>query len=225
MATTTLIPFANLPACASSCGPLYDVNGACVPPAATSAAASVYDACFCNDARLAAFSSTTAGVCDAACTASPAAYNTITSWYKSFCENAGNAAAASTTATSGSGSGKASSSSSSGGGGWLSTHWQWVVFIVVMVVGIAGIWIGAAFWRRHYLRTKDRQYSLGKNLARRTGSGQNPYGGPVSGTPDRSQHSMSSRPGVFMPAPTGGSNMYHEKPSKTKKKWTTTGRT
>ncbi|ROV93005.1 hypothetical protein VMCG_08980 [Cytospora schulzeri] len=227
MAATTLVPFASLPSCASACGPLYDVNGACVPPAAASAAASVYDACFCSDSRLSAFSSTTAGVCDSACTASPAAYNSITSWYKNLCANVGGAAAASTTTTGGSSSGKSSSStsSSSGGGGWLSSHWQWVIFIVVMVVGIAGIWIGAAFWRRHYLRTKDRQYSLGKNLARRTGSGQNPYGGPMGGTPDRSQASMSSRPGMFMPGPAGGSNMYHEKPPKAKKKWTVTGRT
>lgn len=95
-----------------------------------------------------------------------------------------------------------------------------------MVVGVAGIWIGAAFWRRHYLRTKDRQYALGKNLARRTGSGQNPYGGSGSGMPeDRSQGSMSSRPGMFMPAQARGSNTYQEKPLKTKSKWTVTGRT
>ena len=85
-----------------------------------------------------------------------------------------------------------------------------------MVVGIAGIWIGAAFWRRHYLRKKDRQYSLGKNLAQRTSSGQNPYGGAGNATPDRTHGSMSSRPGVFMPSGTG-SNMYNEKPSKSKK--------
>ncbi|KUI65835.1 hypothetical protein VM1G_02357 [Cytospora mali] len=221
MASTTIVPFASLPACASSCGPLYDVNGACVPPAKTSAAASVYDACFCSDSRLAPFSSATAGVCDAACAATPADFNSITSWYQSLCKGLGGAAAATTSTSSAASSGKASSSKSSHGGSWLSSHWQWVIFIVVMVVGIAGIWIGAAFWRRHYLRNKDRQYALGKNLAQRTGSGQNPYRG--SGAFDRSQGSMSARPGVFMPGP-AGSNVY-EKPPKTKKKWTVTGRT
>lgn len=96
-----------------------------------------------------------------------------------------------------------------------------------MVVGIAGIWIGAALWRRSYLRKKDRQYALGKNLAQRTGSGQNPYGGAPGGTPTRSQGSMHpTRPGVFMPATISEANVYDpEKPPKTKKKWRVTDRT
>lgn len=94
-----------------------------------------------------------------------------------------------------------------------------------MVVGIAGIWIGAAIWRRHYLRKKDRQYALGKNLARRTGSGQNPYGGGAgSTTPTRSGSLMHApRPGVFMPASISSANVYQEKPPKAKKKWNLTG--
>lgn len=109
----------------------------------------------------------------------------------------------------------------------VSSHWRWVVFIVIMVVGIAGIWIGAAIWRRHYLRKKDRQYALGKNLARRTGSGQNPYGG--SATPTRSGSLMQAQPpqrsgaGVFMPASISSANVYQEKPPKAKKKWNLTG--
>lgn len=96
-----------------------------------------------------------------------------------------------------------------------------------MVVGIASIWIGAALWRRSYLRAKDRQYSLGKNLAERTGSGQNPYGGPGGGTPDKIHASVSSRPGMFMSdgAAPGSDGAFNEKPSKGKKKWTVTGRT
>lgn len=85
-----------------------------------------------------------------------------------------------------------------------------MIFIVVMVVGIAGIWTGAAFWRRHYLRKKDRQYALGKNLAARTGSGQNPYLHGGTGTPNRSG-SILSRPGNFMPGFNG------EKPPKSKR--------
>lgn len=99
-----------------------------------------------------------------------------------------------------------------------------------MVVGIAGIWIGAAIWRRHYLRKKDRQYALGKNLARRTGSGQNPYGGGAgSTTPTRSgslmQAQQPQRPGagMFMPASISSANVYQEKPPKAKKKWNLTG--
>ncbi|KAH8788040.1 hypothetical protein F5883DRAFT_597723 [Diaporthe sp. PMI_573] len=203
-AQTTIVPFSTLPACVSSCGPLFDVNGACVPPAAPTADASAYDACFCSDARLAAFSTTTGGVCDAACAADPSGLATLTSWYQSLGS---------------SGSSSSSSSSGGGGGSWLDGHWRWVVFIIVMVLGIAGIWIGAAFWRRSYLRKKDRQYALGKNIAQRTGSGQNTYGGESGGTPTRSEGSMHpGRPGVFMPATISEANVYEtEKPAKTNK--------
>lgn len=248
-ASTTIVPFANLPACASSCGPLYDVNGACVPPNVATASAVVYEQCFCSDSRLAAFSTTTAGPCDAACTADPSGFGSITSWYQSMCSSVQALAADVTTTTNADGSTStitsSSSKSSGGGGGWyvpailhhppspfarlylsshlrrISSHWQWVIFIVVMVVGIAGIWIGAAIWRRHYLRKKDRQYALGKNLAARTGSGQNPYG---DATPTRSgslmHHAVPGQPGMFMPASeTAGVGGYEEKPPKSKKRW------
>lgn len=85
-----------------------------------------------------------------------------------------------------------------------------------MVVGIAGIWIGAAIWRRHYLRKKDRQYALGKNLAARTGSGQNPYG---AATPTQSgslmHHGAPGQAGRFMHAnEAGGPSVFEEKPAK-----------
>lgn len=216
-----------------------------MPPAATSASEVTYEQCFCSDARLAAFSTTTGGICDAACTATPADYGSITSWYQSMCSSVQALAVDGTTSSSSSsstgGSGSSSSKSSGGGGSWcvvvyvtmcnvsavtnmifllrLSSHWQWVIFIVIMVVGIAGIWIGAAIWRRHYLRKKDRQYSLGKNIARRTGSGQNPYNGP---NPTRSAsilHSHGSVPGGFMPASSSSMGPLTEKPPRTKKKW------
>lgn len=115
------MPFASLPACASSCGPLYDVNGKCVPPATTTASVQVYEDCFCSDTRLTAFSTTTAGPCDAACVATPDNYGSITSWYKSMCSSVQALDLSSTTSTAADGStstGVTSSSSSSGGGGW-----------------------------------------------------------------------------------------------------------
>lgn len=222
MAQTTIVPFSTLPACVSNCGPLYDVNGACVPPAVAAADASAYDACFCSDARLAPYSTTTAGPCDAACTADPSGLATLTSWYQSLCGNVAEVASSSTSSSGGSSGSSSSSSSGGGGGSWLDGHWRWVVFIIVMVLGIAGIWIGAAFWRRSYLRKRDRQYALGKNLAQRTSSGQNPYGGAApGGTPTRSEGSMHpTRPGVFMPATISEANVYDtEKPTKTRDKW------
>ncbi|KAJ3580195.1 hypothetical protein NPX13_g377 [Xylaria arbuscula] len=48
--------------------------------------------------------------------------------------------------------------------GKASTHVNWIVFIVVVVVAIVGIWTGACIWRRKYLKKKDRLYELGKGL-------------------------------------------------------------
>jgi hypothetical protein len=103
----------------------------------------------------------------------------------------------------------------------LSTHYQWVIFLVVVVVAIAGIWIGACIWRRKYLRKKDRQYALGKRLAHVTGSGRV--------APNASQAASIHVPGagMFQPAPISSAGVYggSEKPKKEKKKWVVKERT
>lgn len=117
-AETTLFPIATLPACATNCGPLYDVNGACVPPAAPTADASTYDSCFCNDARLAPFKSGTAGVCDKAC-AQNNDLASIQGWFTSFCNNipAADNQPTTTTTTSTGRPAAGTSNKGSGGGG------------------------------------------------------------------------------------------------------------
>jgi hypothetical protein len=104
----------------------------------------------------------------------------------------------------------------------LSTHYQWVIFLVIMVVAITGVWIGACIWRKRYLAKKDRQYALGKNLARATESGRvvpvNPSAGSV--------HVPGA--GMFTPAPISAAGVYggqSEKPAKEKKKWIVNQRT
>ena len=92
-----------------------------------------------------------------------------------------------------------------------------------MIVGIAGIWIGACFWRKRYLRRKDRQYALGKRLAHVTESGRV--------VPNASQAASIHVPGagMFNPAPITSAGVYDqpEKPAKTKtkKKWIVNERT
>lgn len=86
--------------------------------------------------------------------------------------------------------------------------------LVILVVGITGIWIGACIWRRKYLRKKDRLHELGKGL-------------PSNVAVDTEGHLVgpgvrSSGPGVFMTGP-GGS--FSEKPKKERKKWRVTERT
>lgn len=83
---TTIPPFANtaeLPACATFCGPLYDANGACVPPAAPAGQASAYTACFCAHSTLVPFSSVATGICDNACP--PEGLTSVQKWFQNIC--------------------------------------------------------------------------------------------------------------------------------------------
>jgi len=227
---TTLFPVATLPACVTSCGHLYDANGACVPPAQPAATLASYASCFCSNSLLTPFSTGTAGVCDNACTAEAGGLSSIQAWFTSYCsanakgELAGEGATVTMTASVTGSSGAGGSGGSSDGGGasgdWLSTHWQWVVFIVVVAVGIAGIWVGACVWRRRYLRKKDREYALGRSL-----------GGAGAAAPSQGASQPGVRmpqAGMFAPASISTANVYEtEKPQskRERQRWVVSERT
>ncbi|KFA63629.1 hypothetical protein S40285_03181, partial [Stachybotrys chlorohalonatus IBT 40285] len=249
--TTTIPPFADsniLPSCAAFCGPLYDANGGCVPPAVAPADDSVYTACFCSNAVVAPFSTGVAGVCDGACTAT-ADLSSIAGWFRDICsvqnnddnnnggdnnggnQNGNGQTTATTTTRGSSGSNGSNSGANSGGGGdWLSNHWQWVIMLVILVVAIAGIWIGACIWRRRYLRKKERQSTV---VQKQSGSASHPSWGPSAEAPPagsfRDSFRNSGGPGVFMPAAAANNaNLpYEEKPKRESKmkKWLVTERT
>ncbi|KAL7942543.1 hypothetical protein V8C42DRAFT_331310 [Trichoderma barbatum] len=173
---TTIVPFGNralLPPCAAACGHLYDANGACVPPVVPSNTVGAYIDCFCYDPRLTAFASTTAGVCDSACTDDPKGLASITAWYHSICSiqpNQGGPGKPSSTSTVGSSTSSGSLTGTNSpqrtnppSGDWISTHWQWVVMLVILIVGITGIWIGACIWRRRYVRNRELRRQAGGN--------------------------------------------------------------
>ncbi|PON27169.1 hypothetical protein TGAM01_v204118 [Trichoderma gamsii] len=181
---TTIVPFGNLqklPACAAACIHLYDANGACVPPAVPSNNPSAYTSCFCFDPRLTAFSTTTGGVCDTACTANPSGLSSITSWYHSMCNVQKGAAPSTTSSTASTSTNAIPIQSHASSGDWISNHWQWVIFIVVLVVGIAGIWIGACIWRRRYIRKRDLRKQAG--ITDSWGSGAPATDGAAGGIP------------------------------------------
>ncbi|KAM0509573.1 hypothetical protein D7B24_001476 [Verticillium nonalfalfae] len=231
--STTIIPFANLPACALNCGVLYDANGGCVPPASGN---SVDNNCFCDFAPLQPFKQgSVSGPCDAAGCAA-ADLTSIQSWYTSYCTAAlgdsqptvttptgtgtGTGTAASSTSTGGSSAGSSGSSSSGGGGDWISNHWRWVIAIVILIVGIAGIWIGACIWRRRYLKRKDRSNQFGKHTS---ATAFPAHGGSSAHVPGPGATEAQSGPGMFMPSAAPGP--YEEKPKKEKKKWIVNQRT
>jgi len=164
-----IVPFtSDLPACASLCGPLFDVQGACTPPVTQS----VDDNCFCTDARLKAFDTLgTAGVsqvCGAASCTSQSDLSAVKSWYDNFCHTStattttSTSAGSTSTSTSGSSSGNSSGSSgsSSGNKSWLATHYRWVVMLVVVFFLIVAGWIGACVLRKRYIRKKEKEFEM-----------------------------------------------------------------
>ncbi|KAK4116569.1 hypothetical protein N656DRAFT_258031 [Canariomyces notabilis] len=209
---TTLFPIQALPTCVTSCGVLYDVNGACVPPKVSTANVEIYNSCFCNDARLAPFRTGGAGPCDSVCTANAGDAGSIQGWFTSFCAAADNGAPQTTGTTSTSRPGATAGNANAGGqpASWIDNHYQWVIFLVIMIVAIVGIWVGACIWRRRYLRKKDRRYALGTNLARATESGR-----VVPNTSSAGSIHVPAA-GMFNPAPISSAGVYEEKP---KKKW------
>lgn len=226
--TTTLFPVANLPACVSSCGPLFDANGACVPPNIPS----VDNNCFCDYNALSPWHQGASGVCvDAPC--SPDEFSSLQSWYTSYCSSAtaagadaGNGGTTTTTNTGGATTptGTRSSANQGPGGDWISNHWRWVIGIVILVVAIVGIWIGACIWRRRYLRRKDRAKGFGKHTSQSAfpapGGSTVHVGAPGSGAPPTAGNGANpAGPGMFMPNST---STFEEKP---KKKWIVRDRT
>ncbi|KAM0332033.1 hypothetical protein ACHAQA_002302 [Verticillium albo-atrum] len=223
--STTIIPFGTLPACAASCGVLYDANGGCVPPASGN---DVDNNCFCSFAALQPFQQGSVnGVCDSAGCA-PTDLTSIQSWYTSYCADAGiggteqtitsGESSATSTPTAGSSAGN-SSNDGSGGGDWISNHWRWVIAIVILIVGIAGIWIGACIWRRRYLKRKATKF--GKHTS--TTAFPAPGGSTVH-VPGPGGTEAQNGPGMFMPGAAAPSP-YDEKPKKEKKKWIVNQRT
>jgi hypothetical protein len=87
-----------------------------------------------------------------------------------------------------------------------------VIFLVIMVVAIVGIWVGACVWRRRYLRRKDRVYALGTHQARATESGRVVPNAGSAG----SIHVPAA--GMFDPAPISSAGVYGDDAEKPKKK-------
>jgi hypothetical protein len=84
--------------------------------------------------------------------------------------------------------------------------------LVILVVGIAGIWIGACIWRRHHLRKKERANALGKHAPHSSAVAAS--WGPGVAPPN----------GVFMSS-ANGQPAHTEKKAKRVSKWVPKDRT
>lgn len=167
-----IVPFSTLPACASKCGPLFDVQGACAPPVQA-----VNDQCFCTDTRLTPFTqslSEVQSVCGAESCTAQSDLQAIQTWYENFCKSGkdsgasvttSGAAGATSTGDSGSSNGNTGVSSSGPGQSWLQSHVKWIVMLVILAIGIPAVWVGAWLLRKRYIRKKEREFEMRSPVA------------------------------------------------------------
>jgi len=111
---------------------------------------------------------------------------------------------------------------SSGNKSWISTHYQWVIMLVVLVFGITLGWVIACVLRRRYLRKKEREIELRGPLAWGPHQAQSaPYGdGVVDAETGRGGRKGKSVNTVVEPA---HNEKYATEPAK--KKWIVKERT
>ncbi|KAK4691999.1 hypothetical protein P7C71_g5121, partial [Lecanoromycetidae sp. Uapishka_2] len=171
-----LIP-SSFPSCAQQCSLLQQAATSCMsnPTAAQS--------CFCQSALLSQlYGASPVSICSQC---SAADMLTIQNGYKSTCKAEGAPAAAnvavpaspSTTTTTSATSKTTTSATTSPTAGaavpnqqdtsttnppsgpWMSTHWKWVVMIVVLAVGLSILAIGGALLHRRYHNKREAQWA------------------------------------------------------------------
>ncbi|KAL8765756.1 MAG: hypothetical protein Q9209_007263 [Squamulea sp. 1 TL-2023] len=168
-----LIP-ADLPACAQQCANLLQAQTACTAPPNPPPGGTYGLPCFCGFAPLSILKADApVNLCSTCSTTENAA---IQSWYKGACSNGGQTTSApngpatpATTTTSLRGatpnptsqgttvSGRPASAGNVAQKDWMSTHWRWVVMLIILVLGLSAIAVGGVYLKRYIHRRRDAQ--------------------------------------------------------------------
>ncbi|CAI7651189.1 unnamed protein product [Penicillium glandicola] len=138
----------TFPECGLTCTTLTSAQTSC-----ESGDASSWTSCFCQSALLTTLK-TSGSICSSCSTTDQ---TTLVTWYNSYCNSAtatsstatSTATASSTAAASTSGV-SSSSTSSTENKSWFSTHYRWVIMLIVLVIGFSAIAVvGVWLKRRH----------------------------------------------------------------------------
>ncbi|RMJ28625.1 integral membrane protein [Aspergillus sp. HF37] len=166
--SVTLLPSSasdSFPACGLSCTVLQKAQDGCVPPAAPKTGQSTYVSCFCESALISPLHSNPNSVCQDVCK-SASDRSLLQDWYNNFCASGGKIHKAndgktsgdktSDRKTSGSPSSAASTSTatsnetSSAPSSWWSSHYQWVIMLIVLAVAFTAIAVGGVYIKRRH---------------------------------------------------------------------------
>jgi len=154
----------TFPACAVSCPLLLQAQASCLPPAAPVTDQAIYLSCFCQSDLLKPLKNSPNGVCDAVCPAQ-SDLTALQAWYSGFCAavlppqaTATNPSSTSSTTKS---TGTAAGATATAAGStpqaaqgpprsWISTHWRWVVMLIVLILGFTGFTLLLIYLKRRY---------------------------------------------------------------------------
>jgi hypothetical protein len=170
----------NFPACAASCALLEQAQSTCLAQTGQQSSGLAAENCFCQSATLQGLYSTPDAICVAECPTASDRVN-LRTWFTSFCAQVGqgvdpNASASGATSTtvvtststntngptSTAGTVSAEQHASSGSKGWFSTHWQWIVMVIVLAVGLGGLaWLLIFLRNRHRRKLDERRAQIG----------------------------------------------------------------
>ncbi|KAJ9265183.1 hypothetical protein DTO212C5_6857 [Paecilomyces variotii] len=154
--SVTLLPSAasdTFPACALTCQTLEQAQGSCVPPAAPVTNKATYVSCFCQSTLLTQLRSSPASVCTA-CSAADA--QTLEQWYNNFCATGGDVQTTTTSTSTAATNAAATTTAAThvksypSPPSWISTHYQWVIMIIVLAVGLTAIALAGMWLKRRY---------------------------------------------------------------------------
>lgn len=192
-----IVPFTSkLPACATACGPLWNVEGTCLLPANINNKQN----CFCTSTTLTPMLQSTAevqSICGPQSCQDTNDLQTIQNWFKSYCNVKAVAPPTPTTTEAASPTSTPTEvSKPPGNQTWIQSHYGWVIFLVVVTVAIVAGWILASYFRRRYLRRKEREFEMRPPVALGPHQMQSMTGGF-----NNSQAALSAHGSLISPSP------------------------
>ncbi|CAG8930823.1 unnamed protein product [Penicillium salamii] len=162
----------SFPQCGLTCTALTNAQTSC-----ESGATDSWTSCFCQSSLLTGLKSS-GSVCSSCSTEDQ---STLSTWYNNYCKSGGtsNSAATTTSATSATASSTATGTASKSNANtsateekksWWSTHFQWVIMLIVLVIGFGIIGALGVWFKRRYDAKRPNLYHGGSSGALSTAS-------------------------------------------------------
>ncbi|KAK9853435.1 hypothetical protein MYU51_006539 [Penicillium brevicompactum] len=162
----------TFPQCGLSCTALTNAQTSC-----ESGAAASWTSCFCQSSLLTGLKSS-GSVCSSCSTEDQA---TLSTWYNNYCNGGSTATTTSASAATGSSTSTATStgtasksnantSTTEENKSWWSTHYRWIIMLIVLVIGFSAIGAAGVWYKRRYDAKRPNLYHGGSSGALSTAS-------------------------------------------------------